>query len=316
LHLKGIGMRKLNVITLMIISAMLFAVVKSYGEEIKICVSKKLFLPSNFFDTMKYSDIKTLQEGGLLRKVNDLGECTQNERPRTFDASIDNEMPPEEINKTMPSSEQCTLSINKDGTGRGTVLLSPSGVGSDSAPVQKYNKGTLVVLTALPDKSSVFAGWKGDGCLGEGVCVLTMSSDKTVTATFHETNVSETFILPEGEKSHPPVLKKEEATRYETEEAKKRTTGKALQFQKSSENIYTVQVGAFRNDSYANSLKMILIQRGYDAYMTNSRSKIKGEFHRVLIGKFGDKGEAEKLSRKITKTEGLQTFVTLYGIGQ
>ena len=309
-------MRKLNVITLMIISVMAIAIVKSYGEEIKMCLSKKLFLRSNVFDKMKYSDVKRLQERGLLRIVNDLSECTQNERPRTLDMSINNEMLLGEINRTKLSSEQCALSINKDGTGRGTVILSPSGVGSDSAPVQKYSKGTLVVLNASPDENSVFAGWKGDGCLGTGVCVLTMSSDKTVIATFHETNVSETFILPKGEKSHPPISNKEEAIRHETEETKKQTNGEALQFQKRSESIYTVQVGAFRNDSYAKSLKMILIQRGYDAYMTNSKSKDKGEFHKVLIGKFGDKGEAEKLSRKIAKTEGLQTFVTLYGIGQ
>ena len=287
-------MRKLYAMMLVIVSIMAIVVSKSHGEDVRACVSKT----------------------GQVRAVNDHSECMENERPRTFDTSISHDAYTEEIDKTMPSSGKYVLNINKDGTGRGTVLLSPSGIGNDSAPVQKYNKGTLIVLTASPDENSVFAGWKGDGCLGTGVCVLTMSSDKTVTATFHETNVSETLILPKGEKSHPPVLNKEEATRYETEEAKKQTNGKALQFQKRSESIYTVQVGAFRNDSYARSLRMILIQRGYDAYMTNSKSKDKGEFHKVLIGKFGDKGEAEKLSRKIAKTEGLQTFVTLYGIGQ
>jgi cell division septation protein DedD len=309
-------MRKLNVITLMIISVMSIAIVKSYGEEINMCLSKKLFLRSNVFDKMKYSDVKRLQERGLLRIVNELSECTQNERPRTLDMSINNEMRSGEINKTKSPQSQYVLTINKIGDGRGTVTLSPADTESDSDLSGRYTKGTLVVLTAMPDASSVFAGWKGDGCLGAGVCVLTMSSDKTVIATFHETNVSETFISPTREKSHPPVLNKEEATRCETKEAEKQTDGKAVQFQKRSESIYTVQVGAFRNDSYAKSLKMILIQRGYDAYMTNSKSKNKGEFHKVLIGRFDDKREAEKLSRKIAKTEGLQTFVTLYGIGQ
>jgi cell division septation protein DedD len=271
-----------------------FVVGESHSEEIKACVRKN----------------------GQLRIVNDHSECAVNEEAKSFDTSINYDMSPKGVNATMPSSKKYMLTINKNGAGRGSVIVSPADTESDSDLSGRYTKGTLVVLTAMPDANSVFAGWKGDGCLGEGVCVLTMSSDKTVTATFHETNVSETFILPKGEKSCPPVLNKEEATRYEIEEAEKQTNGKALQFQKRSESIYTVQVGAFRNDSYAKSLKMILIQRGYDAYMTNSKSKNKGEFHKVLIGKFGDKGEAEKLSRKIAKTEGLQTFITLYRIGQ
>jgi cell division septation protein DedD len=248
--------------------------------------------------------------------VNDLSECTQNERPRTFDASIDNEMLSEEINKTMPSSEQYVLTINKIGDGRGTVILSPADTESDSDLSGKYTKGTLVVLTAMPDANSVFAGWKGDGCLGDGVCVLTMSSDKMITATFHETNASGTVVIRNTEKSIVPAMNKKETEQHETKEDEKQTIEKPSEPQKPSETLYAVQVGAFRNDSYAKSLKMILIQRGYDAYMTNSKSKNKGEFHKVLIGKFGDKGEAEKLSRKIAKTEGLQTFITLYGIGQ
>ena len=303
-------MRKLNVITLMIISVMSIAIVKSYGEEIKMCLSKKLFLRSNVFDKMKYSDVKRLQERGLLRIVNDLSECTQNERPRALDMSINNEMLSGEINKTKSPQSQYVLTINKIGDGRGTVTLSPADTQSDSDLSGRYTKGTLVVLTAMPDASSVFAGWKGDGCLGTGVCVLTMSSDKTVIATFHETNASGTVVIRNTEKSIVTAMNKKDTEQHETKEDEKQT------IEKPSETLYAVQVGAFRNASYAKSLKMILIQRGYDAYMTNSKSKNKGEFHKVLIGKFGDKAEAEKLSRKIAKTEGLQTFITFYRIGQ
>ena len=308
-------MRKLNVITLMIISLMSIAIMKSYGEEIKMCLGKKLFLRSNFFATMKYSDIKRLQEGGQLRIVNDLSECTQNERPRTFDKSI-NEMLSEEINKTMSSSEQCALSINKDGTGRGTVILSPSGMENDSAPVQKYSKGTLVVLTASPDENSIFAGWKGGGCLGEGICVLTMSSDKTVTATFHETNASGSVVIRNTDKSIVPAINKKETEQHETKEDEKQTIEKPSQPQKPSETLYAVQVGAFRNASYAKSLKMMLTQKGYHAYILTSKSRIEGEFHKVLIGRFSDRGEAENLSKKIFKMENLQTFVTSCGTRQ
>jgi N-acetylneuraminic acid mutarotase len=40
-------------------------------------------------------------------------------------------------------------------------------------------------LTAAPSSGSTFAGWSGGGCSGTGTCVVTMSSDQAVTATFN-----------------------------------------------------------------------------------------------------------------------------------
>ncbi len=287
-------MKMQETIVLVIFSIIVFVVGESHSEEIKACVRKN----------------------GQLRIVNDHSECAVNEEAKSFDTSINYDMSPKGVNATMPSSKKYMLTINKNGAGRGSVIVSPADTESDSDLSGRYTKGTLVVLTAMPDANSVFAGWKGDGCLGDGVCVLTMSSDKMITATFHETNASGTVVIRNTEKSIVPAMNKKETEQHETKEDEKQTIEKPSEPQKPSETLYAVQVGAFRNDSYAKSLKMILIQRGYDAYMTNSKSKNKGEFHKVLIGKFGDKGEAEKLSRKIAKTEGLQTFITLYGIGQ
>lgn len=304
-------MRKLNVVTMTIISMMLIIVVRAYGEEIKICISKKLFLPQFFFDKMKYSDIKRLQEGGQLRIVNDFSECTQNERLRTFDTSIYNEMPSKEINKTKTLPSQYILTINKDGTGSGTVVLSPSGIESNSAPIQKYYKGTIVVLTASPDENSVFDGWGGDECLGDGLCVLTMSSDKTVTATFHKTNASGNAAIRNTEKFIVPSMNKKETDHHQIKEDEKQPAGKPLQPQKTSETVlYAVQVGAFRNASYAKSLQMKLTQKGYSAYILTPKSGTGGEFNKVLIGRFSNREEAKNLSKKILKLENLPTFVT------
>jgi len=287
-------MIKLETIVLVIISIIVLVVSEGGSEEIKACVRKN----------------------GHLRIVNDHSECNRDEQPRAFDTSVNYDMYPKEINETMRSSGQYMLTINKDGTGRGTVILSPSGVGSDSAPVQKYNKGTLVVLTASPDENSVFTGWKGDGCLGEGVCVLTMSSDNTVTATFHETNASGTVVIRNTEKSIVPAMNKKETEQHETKKDEKQTMEKPSQPQEPSETLYAIQVGAFRNASYAKSLEKMLTQKGYHAYILTSKSGIEGEFHKVLIGRFSDRGEAENLSKKILKMENLQTFVTSCGTRQ
>src|SRR4030042_148497 len=103
-------MRKLYAMMLVIVSIMAVVVSKSHGEDVRACVSTT----------------------GQVRVVNDLSECTTDEQPRAFDTSVNYDMYPKEINETMPSSEQYMLTINKDGIGRGTIILSPSGVEIDS----------------------------------------------------------------------------------------------------------------------------------------------------------------------------------------
>jgi beta-lactam-binding protein with PASTA domain len=43
-----------------------------------------------------------------------------------------------------------------------------------------------VTLTATPGRKSRFAGWSGD-CAGTGACVLSMTGNHSVTATFAKT---------------------------------------------------------------------------------------------------------------------------------
>jgi uncharacterized repeat protein (TIGR02543 family) len=75
------------------------------------------------------------------------------------------------------------LTVQKQGTGSGTVTSTPSGISCGSDCSALFSPGTPVVLTALPASGSTFAGWTG-ACAGTGVCNVTMNSAKSVTATF------------------------------------------------------------------------------------------------------------------------------------
>src|SRR5437773_8686827 len=84
------------------------------------------------------------------------------------------------------------LTVNKPGTGGGTVTSSPAGISCGATCSAPYNSGTVVTLTAAAAGGSTFAGWSGGGCSGTGSCVGTMNAATTVAATF---NV-QTFTLP------------------------------------------------------------------------------------------------------------------------
>jgi len=103
-----------------------------------------------------------------------------------------------------------TLAINGSGSGNGTV--SGSGInctinsgntsGTCSAP---YNSGTSVNLSASPGGSSTFGGWSGASCSGTGGCTVSMTANRTVTATFNTPSnaaPSVTITSPTSSSSH------------------------------------------------------------------------------------------------------------------
>ncbi len=75
------------------------------------------------------------------------------------------------------------LSVGRAGTGGGRVTSSPAGIDCGAACVASYDAGTAVVLTAVPDATSTFAGWSG-ACTGTGACTVTMGAAALVSATF------------------------------------------------------------------------------------------------------------------------------------
>jgi hypothetical protein len=71
---------------------------------------------------------------------------------------------------------EVTLTINKGGTGTGSVFVNPSGT--------TFDAGTSVTLTATPAAGSTFTAW-GGACSGNSsTCLLTLNTNQTVTATF------------------------------------------------------------------------------------------------------------------------------------
>jgi len=78
-----------------------------------------------------------------------------------------------------------TLTVNKAGTGNGTVTGPGINCGSDCQ--ETYPSGTSVTLTATAASGSTFAGWSGCDSTSGNQCNLTMNANRTVTATFNTT---------------------------------------------------------------------------------------------------------------------------------
>ncbi len=76
-----------------------------------------------------------------------------------------------------------TLTVDKTGSGDGSVSSEPSGISCGATCSAGYSAGTLVTLTATADTRSIFAGWSG-ACSGMGACTVTLDAAKTVGAAF------------------------------------------------------------------------------------------------------------------------------------
>jgi septal ring-binding cell division protein DamX len=113
--------------------------------------------------------------------------------------------------------------------------------------------------------------------------------------------------------SQASVLPEEESSQSKTEDPPKEIKDKSLRPLIPSKTVFTVQVGAFEDASYAEALKKELNKKGYKVYITTLELKGNEKLHKVCIGRFSSREKAEVLSTKIKKKEGLQTFVT-FGI--
>lgn len=79
--------------------------------------------------------------------------------------------------------EQHTLTVNRAGSGAGTVTSNLAGIDCGTTCAQAYRPTTSVVLTASASSGSAFVGWSGS-CSGTGTCTVSMTSARSVTATF------------------------------------------------------------------------------------------------------------------------------------
>jgi len=77
-----------------------------------------------------------------------------------------------------------TLTINKTGTGSGTIASNPSGVDCGAICSASFGVGSTVSLTATASAGSTFSGWSGD-CTGTASPLpVLIDKTKTCTATF------------------------------------------------------------------------------------------------------------------------------------
>jgi len=78
-----------------------------------------------------------------------------------------------------------TLTVNKWGTGSGTVTSSPAGIDCGQSCWAKYESGTEVTLTGSPGPNTAAVKWSGcDSVNAEGRCLVTIGSAREVKASF------------------------------------------------------------------------------------------------------------------------------------
>jgi hypothetical protein len=89
---------------------------------------------------------------------------------------------------TLLATQIATLTVMETGTGSGVVTSSPPGIscGVNAGPQcdAQFALGAQVTLTASASTGSSFTGWSEGGCSGAGPCVIDLSANTTVTATF------------------------------------------------------------------------------------------------------------------------------------
>lgn len=78
-----------------------------------------------------------------------------------------------------------TLTLNKTGSGSGTVTSLPPGINCGPTCAVTFNAGTAVTLTATPAPYFMFAGWSGRDSTSTNTCHIAMNSDRSVSATFN-----------------------------------------------------------------------------------------------------------------------------------
>ena len=88
------------------------------------------------------------------------------------------------IQRVVEVAQSFTLTVNRVGTGTGTVTSAPAAINCGSVCANTYGAGAVVTLTATPAAGSTFTGWSGGGCSGTGACVVTVAAATTVSATF------------------------------------------------------------------------------------------------------------------------------------
>lgn len=79
---------------------------------------------------------------------------------------------------------QVTLTVVRAGSGGGIVTSGPAGIDCGSSCSAVFAEGIHVTLSAAPAGQSRFEGWSGACATASTTCTVTLSADRSVTATF------------------------------------------------------------------------------------------------------------------------------------
>lgn len=136
----------------------------------------------------------------------------------------------------------------------------------------------------------------------QNVVFATEQSQKNIQAEQQNSDVltKGKSIEPVKEISKKPL--NEKAIRdKESGSSKSKITKKAI--------IYTVQLGAFKNASEAENFRNEYNKKGYRTYTVISENKKREKIYKIRTGEFTEKKDAEILSLKLKKSEGVNSFV-------
>jgi Fe-S cluster biogenesis protein NfuA len=95
------------------------------------------------------------------------------------------------------------LTVNVSGSG--TVISNPSGISCPANCSASFASGTSVTLSEVPSSGYIFAGWSG-ACSGAASCLVTMSAEENVSATFATEALTRTFVSSSGVDGNPCTL--------------------------------------------------------------------------------------------------------------
>ena len=76
------------------------------------------------------------------------------------------------------------VTVNRAGTGTGTVTSSPAGINCGTDCSEPYVSGSSVTLTAVAASGSILTGWTGCNATSGATCTVTVNAARSVTATF------------------------------------------------------------------------------------------------------------------------------------
>ena len=100
----------------------------------------------------------------------------------TFDSVRGTTMARTDPGGTGPSSSTYTLTVRTKGPG--IVSSGWGGTSCGSVCPIKYARGSVITLTAAPERGAQVNGWDGGRCRGTGTCTVTLNTAISVTASF------------------------------------------------------------------------------------------------------------------------------------